>query len=143
MAKKNSRIKKSKFKAPESKIKKSPVPSGILKFSFKLFDGSDEEVCPPAFANGYTQALMQRLQNLSSWMTSDFIGPCQKAVRNHRIDWNKTQRPNGFTNLNEQFESYEPWQFSVSVNQHGRVHGIIIDDCFYIIWLDCNHVVYS
>lgn len=140
---KPSRIKKGSAVATESAIKKSPIPDGTLKFSFKLFDPSDGEVCPAKFNDGYTQALMQRLQNLSSWLISEFTGPCHHSIRNHRISWEKTKRPDGFTHLNEQFESYEPWQFSVSVNAHGRVHGVIIDDCFYIVWLDCNHIVYS
>lgn len=143
------------FIGPLSKIKKSAVPKkgetgvqlaapddGYLKFSFKLFDTSDGEICPAAFQDGYTRSLMDRLRDLSSWKVSDFIGQCNKTVRNHRIDWKGTSRPDGFSSLNEQYQAYEAWQFSISANKHGRVHGIIIGPCFYIIWLDCNHVLY-
>jgi hypothetical protein len=33
-------------------------------------------------------------------------------------------------------------QFCLSANEHGRVHGIIIDDTFYVIWLDHDHRLY-
>lgn len=65
-----------------------------------------------------------------------------KSVRNHTHDWSKTARPNGFSSLNEHFRDYPGWQFCISANEHGRVHGVIIDDTFYIIWLDHNHNLY-
>jgi hypothetical protein len=38
--------------------------------------------------------------------------------------------------------TYEGWQFCLTANEHGRVHGIIIDDTFYVIWLDHDHQLY-
>lgn len=114
-----------------------------MRFSFKLFDGTDEEACPVVFRDGYTRTLMERLRDLSGWKVSDFMARPNKAIRNQTIDWAKTSRPNGFTNLNEQYSDYQPWQFGLSANEHGRVHGLIIGECFYVIWLDCDHKVYS
>ena len=28
-------------------------------------------------------------------------------------------------------------------NQHGRVHGILIDEVFYVVWLDPEHRLYQ
>lgn len=86
---------------------------------------------------------MERLRDLSSWTVQEFVTKPHKAIRNHSIDWADTRRPDGFTNLNEQYRDYQPWQFSLSVNEHGRVHGLIIGDCFYVVWLDCNHKLYA
>ncbi len=135
--------KRARKKIASSGIKIAGHDDSALRFSFKLFDSTDEEVCPATFREGYTQSLMSRLRDLSGWRVSDFKNNESKSIRAHPIDWDKTARPSGFSQLNEQYQSYMPWQFSVSANAHGRVHGIIIGECFYIIWLDCNHVVYS
>ena len=54
-----------------------------------------------------------------------------------------TTRPDGFTALNDRFRGYPGWQFCISANEHGRVHGIIMDDTFYVIWLDKDHNLYA
>jgi hypothetical protein len=34
------------------------------------------------------------------------------------------------------------WQFALSANEHGRVHGFLLADTFYIRWLDPEHNLY-
>lgn len=121
-----------------SQIRKAPADSE-LRFSFRLFDPSDQDLCPPTFPDGYTQALMQRMRDLSSWTLSRFTGAPDKSVRNHMHNWDETSRPNGFSNLNAHYRESPGWQFCISANAHGRVHGIIIDDTFYVVWLDRDH----
>jgi hypothetical protein len=113
-----------------------------LRFSFKFFDPSDGEMCPAAFNEGYTQTLMQRLRDLSSWKVKQFTGAMDQSIRNHQHDWAKTSRPKGFANLNTYFRAYPGWQFCLTANAHGRVHGILIDDTFHVIWLDQGHNLY-
>jgi hypothetical protein len=125
-----------------SAIKKSPDFDPDLRFSFKFFDHTDEDMCPAAFGDGYTQTLMQRLRDLSSWKVKQFTGPQDKAIRNHQHDWAKTSRPEGFNHLNDHFKAYPGWQFCLTANAHGRVHGIIIDDTFHVVWLDQDHKLY-
>lgn len=126
----------------DSGVKKQSVAQLPLRFSFKLFDASDAETCPGTFADGYVQALMDRLKSLSSWTVGEFLTPKGKAVRNHVITWADTAKPDGFPGLNEQLQAYPAHQFSVSANERGRVHGLLIDDTFHIVWLDQNHAVY-
>jgi hypothetical protein len=128
--------------ASETGVKKRDVSALPLRFSFKLFDPSDPAVCPPTFENGYVQSLMDRLKSLSTWTVGEFLIPKGKAVRNHVIDWAGTARPDGFPNLNEQLQAYAAHQFSISANDRGRVHGLLIDDTFHVIWLDQDHAVY-
>ena len=135
-------IKKSKADGKQGQIVKSAVPDPELRFSFKFFDHDDEEVCPAAFNAGYTRTLMQRLRDLSTWKLSEFTTKENKAVRNHQHTWEKTARPNGFERLNEHYRAYPGWQFCLTANEHGRVHGIIIDDTFHVVWLDQDHRVY-
>lgn len=124
-------------------MRTQPAPDVDLKFSFKLFDHTDEVMCPPTFTDGYTQALMKRLRDLSSWKVKKFTSQSDKSLRNHTHDWTRTERPDGFSSLNEQYRAYPGWQFCISANEHGRVHGIIVDDTFYVIWLDHAHRLYA
>jgi hypothetical protein len=125
-----------------SEIKKSAPVDPELRFSFKFFDHMDPEMCPAMFGDGYTQTLMQRLRDLSTWTVRKFTGAPDKTLRNHTHDWTKTARPDGFSRLNAHFKAYEGWQFCLTSNAHGRVHGIIIDDTFHVIWLDQDHSLY-
>lgn len=34
------------------------------------------------------------------------------------------------------------WQFALSANEHGRVHGFLADNVFYVRWLDPDHNLY-
>ena len=44
--------------------------------------------------------------------------------------------------LNEELRATTAWQFQLSANEHGRVHGFFIGNIFYIIWLDQDHKLY-
>ena len=136
-------MRKSSAPLPTGYIQKRKIPSFSLLFSFKYFDDSDPELCPSVFHESYTHALMQRLKDLSSWTIQEFITKRHKSIRNHSHNWSETIRPKGFTHLNEQLQNYPGWQFVISANKHGRVHGIIIDHVFYVVWLDQNHKLYS
>ncbi|QXE21583.1 hypothetical protein B6N60_00260 [Richelia sinica FACHB-800] len=37
----------------------------------------------------------------------------------------------------------QPYQFQLSSNEYGRVHGFFIENVFYIVWLDPDHLLYS
>ena len=99
-------------------------------------------MCPAVFKAGYTRALMQRLRDISSWTVKRFCGAPEKGLRNHQHDWAETARPDGFAHLNDHYAAYPGWQFCITANEYGRVHGIVIDDTFYVIWLDIGHRLY-
>jgi hypothetical protein len=124
-----------------SQIRKTN-PDPLLRFSFQLFHSQDTEICPPTFPDGYTQKLMERLCDLSTWTVRRFTGAQDKSLRNHQHEWERTSRKDGFSHLNEHYSAYPGWQFCLSANKYGRVHGIIIDDTFYVIWLDQQHNLY-
>jgi hypothetical protein len=70
---------------------------------------------------------------------SELKYPLQKGLRNHFIDWNGTIQES-FKLPNEEQLVDKPFQFSISVNQHGRAIGFFIVTTFYIVWpgLDNN-----
>ena len=65
------------------------------------------------------------------------------ALRFHRIDW-QNDRVSVKTFGIRGWEEYDEaaWQFSISANEHGRVHGFLIDNVFYVVWLDPEHRLY-
>lgn len=137
-----------------AKIKKPTPPSGKippvppperrgLSFSFRHFVNRE----PFDVARGsetYPLVLLERLRDLCSMTALELQTGRNKALRCHLIDWDDTTEPHGFDHLNQYLrEQVVAYQFSVSSNEHGRVHGFFIDDVFYVVWLDPGHQLYS
>lgn len=135
------KIKKRVPKQADGPIKKAAPHDGRVTFSFALFDGVETEVCAEQFPTGYTRKLMERMQAISQMSAREFR-EAGRSLRSHTHEWGQTSRPAGFERLNEQLKDYPGWQFCLSANEHGRVHGIMIGDVFYVIWLDVNHKLY-
>jgi hypothetical protein len=114
-----------------------------LRYSFKYLDTSDPRFRIADRDGGYFRVLLARLKDLSTLRLSEFRGSRSGTLRIHRIDF-RDQRvaargfgiPGG-----ESFDRYG-WQFSLSANEHGRVHGFLVEDTFYIRWLDPDHNLY-
>ena len=117
-----------------------PQPQGI-SFSFKYYqDDNSKFSCqdkPPA----YWVTLMARLKNLSGISKQELLKNRSSSLRFHPIDWKDTSE-SGFGLPNEDQLVDTPYQFSVSANKYGRVHGFFINEVFYIVWLDPNHLLY-
>ena len=48
-----------------------------------------------------------------------------------------------FLNANEQLRAEEAWQFEITRNAHGRVHGLLVGETFYVVWIDPDHLLYN
>jgi hypothetical protein len=119
-----------------------PLANPHLTLSFKYFHQRE----PFLFAHGdeqYPTNLLERLRGVCQMTANDFRNAGNKALRCHQIDWQETSEPNGFDHINPQLASQiVPFQFSVSANLHGRVHGFWIEETFFIVWLDPTHALY-
>lgn len=121
-----------------------PNENQPLRFSFRHLDlYSDQDFCVDKCADGYLEKFLSRLRDLCGMSVKDFRTNKSEAIRSHRIRWEHTQRPAGFVRLNQQLRDEEAWQFEITVNAHGRVHGLLIDDIFYIVWIDPTHALYE
>jgi hypothetical protein len=66
----------------------------------------------------------------------------------HSIYFPQTSEPNGFTNLSEDLQGEEGWQFALCPGDRTppksawRVYGFMIDATFYVVWLDSLHQLY-
>lgn len=116
-------------------------PTKGISFSFKYyqdahskFSGREKEVV-------YWLTFLDRLKSLSSWTVQELLRNRSSSLRFHPIRWEETSE-NGFGLPNEEQLVDTPYQFSLSSNEHGRVHGFLIDEIFYVVWLDPDHLLY-
>lgn len=119
------------------------LPDDLVRFSFRHYTQS-EKFCFPldGGASSYFQVFFERLKDVSGLKLSEFTRP-GKTLRSHSHDWSGTTEKEGYVHLSQQLQECTPWQFSLSANEHGRVHGILIDEVFYVVWLDPNHSLYE
>lgn len=118
---------------------------GALIFSFKhlQLEHPKNKFCIKCKDGNYLYTVLSRLKDVSSQKASELRQSGGKSLRAHKIDWDRTSEKNGFSHLNEQIQSAMPYQFQISANEYGRIHGFFIDNVFYAVWLDPNHELYS
>lgn len=120
------------------------VHYGLLRFSFKFLDlHSNLKFSIDQCEDGYLEKLLCRLRDLSAIKVSEFRENKSTAIRAHRITWDDTTEPGGFSCLNSQLRDEDAWQFEITQRQHGRVHGILLDEVFYVIWIDPKHELFN
>jgi hypothetical protein len=118
-----------------------PKPSLSISFSFKYFQGDHNKFSGNSQAISYWLTLLDRLKALSSLTAQELLVNRSSSLRCHPIRWADTGE-NGFGIPNEEQLVDTPYQFSLSSNEYGRVHGFFIDEIFYIVWLDPDHQLY-
>ena len=124
------------------KIQKTRLkPLQSISFSFKYFQDSHSKFSCNGREVAYWLTLLERLKAISALTAQELLVNRSSSLRCHPIKWEDTSE-NGFGLPNEEQLVDTPYQFSVSSNEHGRVHGFFIDEVFYIIWLDPNHQLY-
>jgi hypothetical protein len=112
-----------------------------ISFSFKYYESGHSKFDCSTREIAYWLVLLERLKALSDWTAKEFLTSRSSALRCHPIRWDSTSE-SGFGLPNEEQLVDTPYQFSLSSNEHGRVHGFMIDEVFYIVWLDPEHLLY-
>ncbi len=137
------RIKKTDVaKVGTSSIKPTKLkPFQGISFSFKYYQDSNSKFSCSEKEVIYWLTLLDRLKALSSLTAQELLVNRSSTLRCHPIKWEDTSE-SGFSLPNEEQLVDTPYQFSLSSNEHGRVHGFFIDEIFYIVWLDRDHLLY-
>jgi hypothetical protein len=121
---------------------KTPPNDDKLAFNFKHLDLSHYKFSLSECESIYLYKFLERLKSLNTLTITEIKANRTPVLRAHPIDWQDTTEPNGFP-LNEQLKAIAAWQFQISVNAHGRVHGFFIDRTFFVVWLDPKHKLYA
>lgn len=129
--------KSSKFGIEPTKLK----PQQGISFSFKYYQDNHNKFSSREKGATYWLTLIDRLKALSGLSNQELLVNRSGTLRCHPIKWEDTSE-NGFGLANEEQLVDTPYQFSLSSNEHGRVHGFFIDEVFYIVWLDPDHLLY-
>ncbi|HAA28446.1 MAG TPA: hypothetical protein DCE56_13135 [Cyanobacteria bacterium UBA8553] len=113
-----------------------------ISFSFRYFKDDNDKFSVRNRDATYLQALLVRLRDLSTLTVQEIVNNRSKSLRCHKIVWNNTTESGfGLPNENQLVDS--PYQFQISANEHGRIHGFLIENIFYIVWLDPDHNLYQ
>lgn len=116
--------------------------NSLISFSFKYFVVRQDKFDPYARGNDYFTVLVERLREISRFSIQQFYANRSQSLRSHPIDWEDTSE-NSFGIPSEDQIVSVPYQFELSANEYGRVHGFIIESVFYIRWLDPDHNLYE
>ncbi|TVQ16480.1 MAG: hypothetical protein EA367_20095 [Leptolyngbya sp. DLM2.Bin15] len=135
-------MKKTKVpKASASGIESTKLKPQGISFSFKYYQNDHYKFSCNEKAATYWLTLIDRLKAISGLSHKELLANRSSALRCHPIRWEDTSE-HGFGLPNEEQLVDIPYQFSVSSNEHGRVHGFLIDEVFYVVWLDPEHLLY-
>ncbi|MBV6447377.1 hypothetical protein [Nitrosomonas sp.] len=141
-----------------NKIKPSKVPKNhnkgvhpakphadneTIRFSFKHLDLNNKKFSCGGKKSDYFTKVLERLKNISHLKISEIFSNRSPSLRAHPIDWDETTETNGFISLNEQLRQVPAYQFQISSNEHGRLHGFILSNIFFVVWLDPEHNLYE
>ena len=142
MPKRGKRIKPSKLKqygklsSPEL-----PDPPLTINFSFKYLDFSNPKFDISGSDSRFFRILFDRLKSISQMKIAEFFNDRTPALRCHEINWGKTSEPGGFRCLNKFLREKVAFQFQIT-KRKGRVHGLIFNSTFCVVWLDPKHKLY-
>lgn len=116
-----------------------------VKFSFKYLSFQNDKFQIADRNTNYFVCLINRLQGLSR-MEVDYLtsNTNDKSLRSHPIDWKDSRVTESCFGIPKEDEVVDqPWQFELTSNEHGRIHGFFIDNIFNIVWFDPNHCLYK
>jgi hypothetical protein len=135
--------------ARRSKLSRIPEPAlepdGIrLVFSFKHLDLTHPKFQLDDCTAAYLRALLLQIKTYSEYTVEQFQNINHDDSR-HWNYWCDTTETDGFSNISEEIQDEYAWQFAVfpksrvASERKWRAHGMLVDNVFYIVWLDPDH----
>jgi hypothetical protein len=137
------RVPKPQIAAGKIPNAKPPPPRHIV-FSFKYLTTANPKFTLDRAGEGYFETFIKRLKHVCALTATECRISHSGVLRSHPIRFANTSEPSGFgfTAMPEQLKEGEPFQFALTSNEHGRVHGILVDNLFYLVWVDPDHLLY-
>ncbi|MCL6559413.1 MAG: hypothetical protein K6U74_11575 [Firmicutes bacterium] len=121
---------------------KEELHQGKINFSFIYLDLEHEAFNCGGTKVGWFFHLFEILGEISRMKRNEFRFESVRRFRIHPHDWDRAAYKFNLPDaLMEQLEEDKCIQFSLS-QADGRVHGFMIDNVFYVVWLDPHHNLY-
>lgn len=132
------------FFTPSENDKLQNILKKSVIFSWKYFDRSHRKFNCGGIKIPWVMSLLDTLKGVSNLTIGELIQENGKrhGLRFHEIDWNNTTIEK--FNFNDIFFSQiedKCYQLSISKG-NGRIIGFLIDNIFFIVWLDPHHQLY-
>lgn len=106
-------------------------------FSFQFLDFENEYFGLEGTCAAWANDLMRLLKDLSNITKNDFLNKHFRRFRSHGHEWSKLPFEFPFENV----EQFDCRQARISTSK-GGIHGFLIGNCFYVVWLDPQHNLY-
>lgn len=113
-----------------------------LRFSFRYLDTTHPSFSIARCDRAYFRLLLARLREMSSLSVDEFRTSRPGTLRIHPINFGNDRVSVRSFGIPEIDVDEKGWQFALSANEHGRVHGFLTEDTFYVRWLDPEHNLY-
>lgn len=135
---------------PSKQKKKFPISQEELEyletqshrkmvFSFKFLELEHEAFNLGGTCNRWGNDLFKLLSELSNVTRNDFVNKLQAHYRSHLHKWDELDYK---YKLGDDFlEQVECRQARISTSK-GGIHGFIVGNMFYVVWLDPHHNLY-
>ncbi len=113
-----------------------------VSFNFKRLNEKENKFKFTCKDAKYFCILLDRLKNISYFSKKELATNNSRGLRCHKINFSDIKvSERSFGILGEDVDE-DAWQFELTANEHGRVHGYFIDSIFYVVWLDPDHELY-
>ena len=113
-----------------------------IRFSFRYLDTAHPAFSIARCDRVYFRLLLARLRAISALSVDEFRSRRSGTLRIHPIDFSDDRVSIRSFGIREIDVDEQAWQFALSANEHGRVHGFLTEDTFYVRWLDPEHNLY-
>jgi hypothetical protein len=124
-----------------------PVPdiaqqdTRLLEFSFKHLDITNAKFELQRCTREFLGAMLESIQAYSNDTVAAFVNQNNQDHRHINV-FDHTTEPDGFTTLDEEQLAYnDAWQFASVRRERWRVCGMLIENVFYVVWLDPDHLL--
>jgi hypothetical protein len=116
-----------------------------VRFSFIYFNREHDLFTCGKAPDGWFLVLFDNLKEISKLTKNEFLfdQKYKNHYDTHQHDWEKQDETRYYPLPDGMFEQIKDdcWQFRLSTS-NGRVHGFMIENVFYIVWLDPHHNFY-
>lgn len=113
-----------------------------LTLSFRYLDTTHPAFSVARCDREYFRLLLSRLREITSLSAGEFRSQRAGTLRIHPINFGDRRVSVRTFGIHEADADEQGWQFALSANEHGRVHGFLVGDTFFVRWLDPEHNLY-
>ncbi len=121
------------------RIKPTKVREDAISFSYRYLKKTTKFDYERRKAR-YFCKVIDRLRDISSYTPTELKTSRSRSLRCTPIDWDREGLTESCFGLPHEDElADQPYEFEISANKYGRIHGFFVDTVFYIVWLDPDH----